>query len=72
MIPVESSMVDSVGYDEETRCLQVVFNTSKVYCYEDVPPEIFQGLLEAESKGRYIRAYIIDVYPYRRGPCRKR
>lgn len=72
MIPVESSMVDSVGYDEETRCLQVVFNTSRVYCYEDVPPEIFQGLLEAESKGRYIRAYIIDVYPYRRGPCRKR
>ena len=52
MIPVESSMVDSVGYD--------------------VPPEVFQGLLEAESKGQYMRAYIIDVYPYRRGPCRKK
>lgn len=72
MIPVESSMIDSVGYDEETRCLQVVFNTGKVYCYEDVPPEVFQGLLAAESKGRYMLAHIIDAYPYRRGPCRKR
>ena len=40
--------------------------------YADVPPEVFQGLLEAESKGQYMRAYIIDVYPYRRGPCRKK
>jgi hypothetical protein len=71
MIPVESSMVDSVGYDEERHLLQVVFTSGRVYCYEDVPPEVFQGLLEAESKGQYMRAYIIDVYPYRRGPCRK-
>jgi hypothetical protein len=71
MIPVDSSMVDSVGYDEEHYLLQVVFTSGRVYCYEDVPPEVFQGLLEAESKGQYMRAYIIDVYPYRRGPCRK-
>ncbi len=71
MIPVESSMVDSVGYDEERRLLQVVFTSGRVYCYEGVPPEVFRGLLEAESKGRYMRAHIIDVYPYRRGPCRK-
>jgi hypothetical protein len=71
MIPVESSMVDSVGYDEERRLLQVVFTSGRVYCYEDVPPEVFQGLLEAESKGQYMRAHIIDAYPYRHGPCRK-
>ena len=72
MIPVESSMVDSVGYDEEHRLLQVMFTSGQVYCYQDVPPEVFQDLLEAESKGRYMRAHIIDFYPYRRGPCRKR
>lgn len=69
MIPVESSMIDSAGYDEETRRLQVIFNTGKVYCYEDVPPEVFQGLLEAESKGSYMHACIIGVYPYWQGPC---
>ncbi len=69
MIPVESSMINAVGYDRENRRLQVIFNTGKVYCYEDVPPEVFEGLLAADSKGRYMRAHIIDVYPYRRGPC---
>ncbi|WP_287961004.1 KTSC domain-containing protein [Caldilinea sp.] len=64
-------MVDSVGYDEERHLLQVMFTSGQVYCYENVPPEVFQGLLEAESKGRYMRDYIIDVYPYRRGPCRE-
>ena len=69
LIPVESSMVHAVGYDLQTRRLEVVFTSGQTYCYEDVPPEVFQGLLEAESKGRYMRAHIIDAYPYRRGPC---
>ncbi len=72
LIEVESSMINAVRYDEENRLLEVHFNTGKVYCYEDVPPDVFQGLLDAESKGRYMRAYIIDVYPYRRGPCFRR
>jgi len=71
MISVDSSMVASVGYDEERRLLQVVFTNGRVYCYEDVPPEVFQGLLEAESKGKYMLANIIDVYSYHRGPCQK-
>jgi len=37
MIPVESSMVDSVGYDEERRLLQVMFTSGRVYCYR-IPP----------------------------------
>jgi len=69
LIPVESSMVHAVGYDPQTRRLEVVFTSGRVYCYEDVPPEVFQGLLEAESKGHYMRAHVIDVYPYRRGSC---
>lgn len=69
LIPVESSMVHAVGYDPQTRRLEVVFTSGQVYCYEEVPPEVFQELMEAESKGRYMRDCIIDVYPYRRGPC---
>lgn len=72
LISVESSMIHAVGYDEENRCLEVVFNNGRVYCYENVPPDMFQGLLNAESKGRYMRAHVIDMYPYRRGPCSRR
>jgi hypothetical protein len=61
---VESSMIHAVGYDLETRTLEVVFNSGRVYCYEGVPPEVYEGLMAAESKGRYMRGYVIDEYPF--------
>lgn len=59
---VESSMIHAVGYDRKTRTLEVVFNSGKTYRYYDVPPKEYKGLMEAESKGRYMRAHIIGVY----------
>jgi hypothetical protein len=59
-------MIHAVGYDPEKRLLEVVFNTGRVYCYEGVPPEEYEGLMAAQSKGQYMLAHIIDVYPYYR------
>ena len=59
---VESSMIHAVGYDEGARELEVIFNNGGVYRYVDVDKEEYEGLLQAESKGRYMRAYIIGVY----------
>ena len=56
-------MIQAVGYDAKTRTLEVVFNSGQTYYYEDVPPKIYKGLLAADSKGRYMRAEIIGVYP---------
>jgi len=64
LIQVESSMIYAVGYDEETQILEVVFNSGGIYRYFDVPKEVYEGLLAAESKGRYMRANVIDLYPY--------
>ena len=64
--PVESSMIASAGYDPEDRTLVVLFNSGKAYEYYDVPPEEYEGLMEAESKGRYMRANIIGGYAYNR------
>ena len=72
LITVESSMIHAVGYDEKTQTLEVVFNSGRIYRYEDVPPEEYEGLMDAESKGRYMRANIIDVYPYYRMSRRRR
>jgi len=63
LIPVESSMIQAVGYEPETRILEVVFNNGRTYCYEGVPYEVFEELMAADSKGRYMRAEIIGVYP---------
>lgn len=59
----DSSMISAFGYDQATEILEVAFHRSGVYRYHDVPQEIFEGLRDASSKGRYMRAYIIDMYP---------
>ena len=70
---VESSMIHAVGYDQEKRILEIVFNTGRTYQYADVPPEEYEGLLNAESKGRYFLANIRDVYEYwQAGRARRR
>ncbi len=63
LIPVESSMIEAIGYDAQARRLEVVFNTGRVYAYEGVPPEEYKALLAAPSKGSYMRSNIIGVYP---------
>jgi hypothetical protein len=62
--PVESSMLAAVGYDASLKALVVLFNSGKAYQYLDVPPEVFDGLTTARSKGRYMLDHIIDYYPY--------
>ena len=61
---VESSMIRAVGYDADKRILDVAFHRTGVYRYFDVPPKVVDGLLNAESKGSYMRAHIIDEYPW--------
>jgi KTSC domain len=60
---VESSMIHAVGYNSKTRELEVVFNTGRAYVYEGVPPKTHKELMAAGSKGRFMRAEIIDCYP---------
>jgi lysyl-tRNA synthetase class 2 len=62
---VESSVIAAAGYDPERRILYVVFNSGKVYEYQEVPVEIYDGLMKSESKGQFLNQKIIDIYPYR-------
>lgn len=61
---VESSLIQAVGYTPERRLLEIAFTSGRAYWYADVPPEVVQGLLAAESKGEYFLAHIRDVYAY--------
>ena len=54
MKSVTSSLLDKVGYDPEAKVLAVQMNySSDVYLYQDVPQDIFDDLLAAESKGGF-------------------
>ncbi|ASC70191.1 Lysine--tRNA ligase [Halomicronema hongdechloris C2206] len=61
---VESSMIQAFGYDEKTETLLVIFNSGKTYQYSEVPKETYEGLLASDSKGSYMRNFVIDCYPY--------
>ncbi|MGJ3246654.1 MAG: KTSC domain-containing protein [Elainellaceae cyanobacterium] len=60
---VESSMIQAFGYDEDNETLLVIFNSGKTYQYSEVPKETYEELLEADSKGSYMRSFVIDCYP---------
>ena len=67
---VNSSNVDSVGYDEAFGRLYAVFLGGACYVYSDVPPDVWAALLAAASKG----AFFYDVVrgaAGRRGPAAK-
>jgi hypothetical protein len=67
MVPVESTSIELVGYDEDARELSVRFRLrGRTYVYFDVPPEAYAALLDAPSKGRYLNFEIKPYHEYRR------
>lgn len=66
MVPVVSSNVAAVGYDEDHRILQVRFHNGTVYEYLGVPATLYRALLDAPSKGSFINDHIKNgPYSYR-------
>jgi hypothetical protein len=61
-----SSAVRAAEYDEARQHLVITLANGRVYRYLDVPPEVYQALLAAESKGRFYNDHIRDVYLYER------
>jgi hypothetical protein len=55
---VQSSNIESVGYDEETRTLEIEFHGGGTYRYFDVPGQTHNDLMAADSIGRYFREHI--------------
>ena len=58
MDSVESSFIDSVGYDELGRRLIVRFNSESIYEYQNVSRDVYIAFMEAESKGRFYSKHI--------------
>lgn len=66
MTPVDSSNVRAIGYDDATSTLQVEFLNGSLYQYFDVPRHVFDGLLAADSVGRYLNEYVKGIFRYSR------
>ncbi|QJQ31973.1 KTSC domain-containing protein [Sphingomonas lacunae] len=58
-----STAIRAASYDVSTRVLSLQFTSAvKWYDYPGVPRHIYQGLLDATSKGTYFNRYIRDQY----------
>ncbi len=65
MHAVESTNIESVGYDEFQKALHVLFKGRPiVYVYQDVPRELFDAMMRADSKGAYLSRMIKGTYEF--------
>lgn len=60
----ESSNLQRFMYNEESQVLTVEFKNGGVYEYYDVPVNIYEGLVNADSKGSYLYHYIKGSFRY--------
>ena len=58
-----STCFSAVGYDWDTETLYVQFRDSgSIYSYE-LPPDVYEELMGADSMGKYYNSYIKGNYP---------
>ncbi|WP_432707789.1 KTSC domain-containing protein [Leuconostoc pseudomesenteroides] len=55
---VKSTTIRSVAYDEKNKDLYISFNHGAIYKYPFTPKSLYDGLLNAPSKGHFHGAYI--------------
>lgn len=50
---VDSSHLRAVAYCEQTHMLGIEFKSGAMFSYEDVPMDVYSGLVGASSVGQY-------------------
>lgn len=63
---VESSNVESVGYDPDTQEMHVRYRNGQLYKYEGVPEEVHQTVIGSDSIGTELHRSVKGTYPHTR------
>ena len=69
--PVDSEMLVAAGYDQKSHSLMAVFRTGETYRYKNVPSFMYELLMSADSKGKFMHKYILNRYDYERVSTRR-
>lgn len=64
--PVSSDNISSIGYDLNSKTLEIQFNDGSIYQYYDVPDYVNRGLMGASSHGTYFHQHIKGKYRYKK------
>jgi hypothetical protein len=61
---VQSVSIEAVAYDETAHLLRAKFRSDgRVVVYENVPQDVYDSLIFADSIGTYFREHIEGAYP---------
>ena len=66
MIPVSSSNIAAIGYDNSSQDVYVRFLNGSLYVYRGVPEFLFEEFKTAPSHGSFLHRNFKNVYPYER------
>lgn len=61
---VNSSVLSNFAYNAKSKSLTINFNSGKSYVYENVPPHVLEGMLNAESTGKFYNSFIKGKYRF--------
>lgn len=61
---VTSSNISSIGYDSDSETLEIEFLNGSMYQYFDIPEQVYQELMAADSHGKYLARNIKGNYRY--------
>ena len=63
MVKVESSCIESLGYDEEKSELFVEFTSGNIYKNPNCSKTLYENFMNSSSKGRFLNDNLLgDVY----------
>lgn len=63
---VECSAIPSVGYDRRREILEIEFTSGTLYQYDDFPQSHYEEFMRADSKGQFLREYILEAFSFSR------
>ncbi|MDP9077905.1 MAG: KTSC domain-containing protein [Bacteroidota bacterium] len=61
-----SSVVANMDYDEGKATLRITYISGAMYDYLGVPPEVFEEMKAAGSKGKFLNYVIKGKYRYKK------
>ncbi|MGY3213650.1 KTSC domain-containing protein [Mucilaginibacter sp. HD30] len=59
-----STVIRQMDYDATNSTLTISFVSGQIYVYKGVPETIYKELTASRVKGRYLRFFIKDKYPF--------
>lgn len=63
---VDSAAIHAIGYDRESRIMEVIFTGGGIYLFRNVPPQVFEGFVRSGSKGAYFQQNVRGAYGHQR------